>query len=284
MSTKVSVKYLLKTAIGFSKIGMTFPAGTVVEMGPTGDHLLIDGERVEETADWKALEKMYQIGIDSGNPRVILYSKSAQDEILELDSKRIQPVKKTPPPKMVVIKSDEDLMDYIDIRDTQVSKKNSAKKQAQRNAAKEPDSKLPVIKGDESVNDRIAARLEELKGKNDSKSIAERASLKASYAARMPVIRDDSLGRAVGANAISLNAGQVSGVSKKKEAKVRAEAAQRKASTASGKAKVKVTKKKAAKKKAARKKTARKPVKKKLSKDAEIAALRKRLAQLEESE
>jgi hypothetical protein len=104
---------------------------------------------------------------------------------------------------MKIVKSDEDLTEPIDIKDTQISKRNQEIKEAQRKKVK--SDKLEIVRGDETVEERIAR----LKDKTDISSMAERTRLMASGPAKMPIVKDDSLGASVGKHNIPLNAGQV---------------------------------------------------------------------------
>jgi hypothetical protein len=103
---------------------------------------------------------------------------------------------------MKVIKSDEDLVEPIDITDTQISKRNNEAKEAARQ--KHKSEKMEIIKGDETVEERLAA----LKDKTDINSIAERVRLKGQLPPKMPVVHDDSLGTGVSQRTTTLNAGQ----------------------------------------------------------------------------
>jgi hypothetical protein len=183
----------------------TFRAGAVIELDEDNGRLHIDGRKFDDTRDLDVLKRQARNNPD--NPWVIPYSKEAREEILDLINPpraavpAKQPLK--PGQQMQVIKSDEDLNEPIDIRDTQLSKVHAAEKQAVRDGVKA--NGMQIIRGDETVEERLAS----LKGKNDIGSIAERARIKASGSCKMAVVRDDSLGAGfTGKNAVSMNAGQ----------------------------------------------------------------------------
>ena len=176
----------------------TFRAGAVIELDNVNKRLIIDGRKFEDTRDLDVLRRQAIKNPDSA--WMIPYSEEAL-ELIRSRPVKVAPVKPRPGENMQVVKSDEDLNEPIDIRDTQVSRKNNEAKEAARNRPK--SDKLEIIKGDESVQDRIAA----LKDKTDINSMAERVRLKQA-ATKMTIVRDDSLGMGVSSRATAMNAGQ----------------------------------------------------------------------------
>ena len=182
--------------LGFVK--ETFRAGAVIELDDVNKRVIIDGRKFEDTRDLDVLKR--QAIKNPDNAWMIPYSEEALEAIRGRPV-RATPTKPRPGEGMQVVKSDEDLNEPIDIRDTQVSRKNNEAKEAARNKPK--SDKLEVIRGDETVQERLAA----LKDKTDINSMAERVRLKQA-GAKMNIVRDDSLGMGVSSKAPAMNAGQ----------------------------------------------------------------------------
>ena len=195
-------KYVLTARmLHFGFIKETFKAGAIIEHDETNNRLIIDGRIFNDTRDLEILKR--QAEKNPLNPWIVPYTKtSAAKAKSEGEIPQVVSEKKKPVRMLQVIKSDSDLTEEIDVRDTQISKKTAARKEEERNRVKA--TKLEIVQGDQSVEDRIA----ELKGKTDASAIAERARLKAMKPAAMPIVQDDSLGTSVGRAEISMNAGQ----------------------------------------------------------------------------
>jgi len=183
----------------------TFHAGAVIEFDEMRGMLIIDGRKFNDTRDLDVLKRQALVHPEA--PWIIPYSPEARAEIVQSIPNRS--VGQTPAARILpgqhmrVIKSDQDLNEEIDIRDTQISKVHEAEKQAVR--MKVQTNGMEIIRGDETVAERLAS----LKGKTDLNSIAERTGLKLTGAARMAIVRDDSLGAGYsGKSTISMNAGQ----------------------------------------------------------------------------
>jgi hypothetical protein len=184
--------------LGFIK--ETFRAGAVIEYDEANGRLIIDGRKFDEIRDLDVLKRRSKT--HPHKPWVIPYSEEAHAIVLgEVDVEPDAPRKPRPGEGMQVIQSDEDLNEEIDIRDTQISKRNMEAKEAERQRAK--PEKMEIVRGDETVEERLAR----LKDKTDPASIAERVKLKRTRA-EMPVVQDDSLGISGGSKAIAMNAGQ----------------------------------------------------------------------------
>lgn len=179
----------------------TFRAGAVIELDEANGRLIIDGRRFNDTRDLDVLKR--QSAKFPNNPWIVPYSKEMRDAIVEAVAPTVvSQTQLKAEQKLMIVESDTDLNEPIDIRNTQVSKVNAAAKLAAKN--KVIVNGMEVIRGDESVEDRLAS----LKGKTDLNSIAERVRLKATGTVKMSVVRDDSLGSAGGSKSVSLNAGQ----------------------------------------------------------------------------
>lgn len=199
----MSEKYVLtRKELHLGYIKETFRAGAVIEHDEQKHCMVVDGRKFQDTRDLEVLKRQAVNNPDA--PWIIPFSKNAVEDAKASVPRTAEPKNKLKPGQnMKVVQSDEDLMDReIDIRDTQISKKTAATKEAYRNRPK--SDKLEIIRGDETVEERIA----NLKGKNDVTSMAERVRLKATGSAKMPVVRDDSLGSAGGSKAVAMNAGQ----------------------------------------------------------------------------
>lgn len=197
----MSEKFILTVKemhLGFVK--ETFRAGAVIELDEVNKRVIIDGRKFEDTRDVDVLKR--QAAKDPAHAWIIPYSDEVLEAIRNAKSPRVEaPRKPRPGEGMQVVKSDEDLTEPIDIRNTQISKRNNEAKEAARNKPK--NQKMEIIKGDETVEERLAA----LKDKTDINSIAERVRLKQS-APKMAIVHDDSLGMGVSSKASALNAGQ----------------------------------------------------------------------------
>ena len=194
-------KYVLVVRqIHLGHIKETFKAGAVIEHDAKNNRLIIDGRTFNDARDLDILKHRSETHPDS--PYVLPYSKEVAAEAKASFAPLVTSVKKQPVAQLRVIKSDADLNEEIDVRDTQISKKTAARKEEERKRVK--STKLEIVRGDQSVEERIA----ELKGDNSPSAIAERARIKASRPAVLPIVQDDSLGTTVGRAQISMNAGQ----------------------------------------------------------------------------
>jgi len=193
----MSEKFILTKTLHLGFVKDTFRAGAVIEHDEDKGRLVIDGRRFDDTRDLDILQR---------HGWIVPYDEEVLAEFRQAKSEPVVHEKPKPIEGMKVVQSDEDLMpDPIDIRDTQVSKRNQEAKEAARNKAKQrsENRQMEIIKGDETVEERLAS----LKDKTDINSISERVRLKRQKAA-MPVVKDDSLGAGVGRSEIPLNAGQ----------------------------------------------------------------------------
>ena len=201
----MSEKFILTQQMHLGYAKDTFQRGAVIEYIPERNVLVIDGRTFQDTRDIDILKHRSQVRPDA--PWVVPFSEEVLEAIKGVPS---HPQAATPPEKksdgkLPIVTSDEDSHQVIDIRHTQVGKRNAEAKDAARIATKNRDKNntLEVIRGDQSVEERI----EELKGKTDMASVSERVQLKRKKAS-MPVVYDDSLGMGVGRGEIPMNAGQ----------------------------------------------------------------------------
>ena len=226
----MSEKLILTKTLHLGFVKDTFAAGSVIEHDEERDVLTINGRRFDDTRDLDILRR---------HNWIIPYDEDVLAEFLEATPEPVVQKKPRPGDGMEVVRSDEDQMpEPIDIRDTQVSKRNQEAKEEAREAARnrDKDRKMEVIKGDETVEERLAS----LKDKTDINSISERVRLKRQRAA-MPVVQDDSLGAGLGRSEIPLNAGQ--NLPTREEAEAKKAAAQ--ADAEASKKQVEKTRKKA---------------------------------------
>jgi hypothetical protein len=200
---------LLNKELHFGYIKETFRRGAVITHDITNRKIIVDGRPFDDTRDIDILKRMSLK--NPQNPWIIPYSPESLEAVR---AGVANPMAAPLPPRqehraMEVVSHDTSDIDPIPIGHTRVAANNAAAKAAAKNAPME------IIRGDETVEERIAAhassverRIAELEGKTDIGSIAERAKLKANHAAKMPIVRDDSLGHAVGSRSASRNAGQ----------------------------------------------------------------------------
>ena len=198
----MSERFILTVRAGLhlGHIKETFGAGSVIEHDEVNKRLIIDGRKFDDTRDLDILKR--QAAKFPDNPWIIPFSEDMLAEIRGSKPVVEKPVKPRPGENMKIIQSDTDLVEPIDIKDTQISKRNNEAKEAARNKVKQEG--LPIIRGDETVQERSAA----LKDKTDINSMAERVRLKREGDIKLPVVQDDSLGSGVSRTAVPLNAGQ----------------------------------------------------------------------------
>ena len=201
-----SEKFILtRRELHLGYIKETFGAGAVIEHDKANKRLIVDGRKFDDTRDLDILKR--QAENNPEEPWILPYSEETLDAVRNMDTEKVLPESKKDRKvgDMEIVNSDEDLQESIDIRDTQVSKRNNEAKEEAREAAKnrEKDGKMEVIRGDEDVRERLAR----LEGKNDLKSIAERARLKEKVT--MEVVQDDgTCSISGGSKAAAMNAGQ----------------------------------------------------------------------------
>lgn len=198
----MSDKYILtvKAGLHLGHIKETFSAGAVLEYDEARKCLIVDGRKFDDTRDIDILKR--QAAKDPNHAWMVPYSEELLTMIRDQKA-AVAPAPQKPRPgeNMQIIKSDSDLTDPIDIKATQISKRNNEVKEAARNKVKAEG--MPIIRGDETVEERLAA----LKDKTDINSMAERVRLKQA-GVKMAIVHDDSLGTSVSRSATPLNAGQ----------------------------------------------------------------------------
>lgn len=197
----MSEKFILTVkSFHLGHIKETFGAGAVIEHDEVNKRLIVDGRKFDDTRDLDILKR--QAAKDPDHAWIVPFDEELLAEIRGSKPVAPPPAKPRPGENMQIIKSDSDLTEPIDIRNTQVSKINNAAKEAARNKVKVEG--MPIIRGDETVQERLAA----LKDKTDINSMAERVRLKREGGSKMPIVQDDSLGTGVSRTATPLNAGQ----------------------------------------------------------------------------
>jgi hypothetical protein len=198
-------KYILTKSMHLGYVRESFGRGSVIVFYPDTLKLKIDGRTFEDYRDLEILKRHAEK--NPQNPWIVPFTEETLSEILDGSLEPAPLVQKRDNDFMTIIQSDADLHDTIDISNTKISKINSDKREMQRQHIK--DDGLDIIRGDESVEERIA-RLKTAKN-TDLSARAERVKL-LEKRAKMPIIRDDSLGQVGGSAASALNAGeQVSG-------------------------------------------------------------------------
>ena len=197
----MSEKFILTVkSFHLGHIKETFGLGSVIEHDEVNKRLIVDGRKFDDTRDLDILKR--QAAKDPEHAWIVPFDEELLAEIRGSKPVAPPPAKPRPGENMQIIKSDSDLTEPIDIRNTQVSKINNAAKEAARNKVKAEG--MPIIRGDETVQERLA----QLKDKTDINSMAERVRLKREGGNKMPIVQDDSLGTGVSRTATPLNAGQ----------------------------------------------------------------------------
>lgn len=184
-------KYILKKTLHLGYVRQSYAMGTVIEHNEAENTLTIDGTTFNTTKDLDILKN---------HNWVEKYSIQAKNEILQKPEVVNQNVsirkENTGQQKLVVVESDQDLNEDINISYTKKAKKEAKKAES-----------LEVIKGDEPVEtpEQRLARLQ-------------------SEPAKMQVVEDDgSLGRESGKGP-ALNAGSVKVLTAEQHAALREEA------------------------------------------------------------
>lgn len=195
--------YILTKSMHLGYLKETFGRGAVIKFDPRNRKLTIEGRQFDDVRDIEILKR--QAVKNPDRPWIVQYS----DEVLaairgELDEPEEAVPRRAPNGEgMPIVQSDEDSHQTIDIRHTQVSRIKKEANEAARNKTRSED--LPVVKGDQSVEERLA----ELRSAKDTdlSARAERVRLMSARKAELPVVRDDSLGHAGGSKSAALNAG-----------------------------------------------------------------------------
>jgi hypothetical protein len=196
-------KFILTRSMHLGHLKDTFGRGAVIMYDEDKRTLNIDGRKFDDIRDIEILKRQAAKRPDA--PWIIPFTtddladmRGGKEEAAPVVAKRDKPGV-----GMQVVRSDEDETASIDIRNTQVGKRNAERKDASRQRVR--DEGMEIIQGDESVEDRIA-RLKGAKN-TDMGARAERVRLMRDRAAKIPIIQDDSLGAGVGSKGSSLNAG-----------------------------------------------------------------------------
>lgn len=213
--------YILTRSMHLGYLKETFGRGAVISFNPEINKMTIDGRSFDDHRDLEVLKN--QACKKPHAPWIVQYSKEALQDIRgELHETAPAVPKRTPNGEgMEIVKSDEDMFETIDIRDTKVSARNQERVDAERQKVK--DQGMPIIQGDQTVEERIA----ELKTAKDSdiSARAARVRLMSERKADMPIIHDDSLGAGTGSASASMNAGMVTGGRRAEDSKETASAA-----------------------------------------------------------
>jgi hypothetical protein len=195
--------YILTRSMHLGYLKETFGRGAVINFNPETRRLTIDGRSFEDYRDLEILKR--QAAKKPHDPWIIQYSEEALQDIRggAEEAAPAVPKRAANSEGMEIVQSDEDLHETIDISNTKVSRNNQEKRDAQRQKVK--DEGMEIIQGDETAEERIA-RLKEAKD-TDIAARAERVRLMSEKKADMPIVHDDSLGAMGGSKSAALNAG-----------------------------------------------------------------------------
>lgn len=194
-------KWILTRTMNLGYCRETFHAGAVIE--EFDDYLMVNGRQYNDTRDLAILKS--QMLKNPDDAWIIPYSKEDEARLLNTGKTDVV-VRKRPPTdhSMPVISSDDDLIEAIDVSNTQVSVINERKKIEAREAAK--NSPMEIIPDQEDVEERIRR----IAGRSDAEAVAERVALKSGGIQKMTVVHDDTLGAQYNSKKNpSLNAGMV---------------------------------------------------------------------------
>ncbi len=222
-------KYILTRSMHLGHLKDTFGKGAVITFDDEKRLLNIDGRRFDDVRDMDILKRQAEKRPD--DPWIIPYTPEDLAEIRGVPAKTAPAVQRRASngAGMKIVQDDSSEIEPIDIRSTQVGKRNAEKKAADRQRVKTQD--LEIIQGDETVEDRIA-RLKGAKS-TDMSARAERIRLMRERPAQVPIVRDDSLGAGVSGKHMPLNAGMPVGGRRAEdtpaEVKAKAEARRREA-------------------------------------------------------
>lgn len=196
-----NTKWLLTRTMSLGFCRDTFKAGSVIV--ELEDSLLVNGKEYKDNRDMDILKRqMLRCPDDAW---IIPYTEEDERALLNTGKADVV-VKKRPPTdhSMPVISSDEDLIEEIDVSNTQISVINERKREEQKKLAK--SGKFEVIPDHEDIEDRISR----IAKKSDAAALAERVALKSGGIQKMNVVRDDTLGAQYNSSKNpSLNAGTV---------------------------------------------------------------------------
>lgn len=228
--------YILTKSMHLGYLKETFGRGSVLTFNQENKSLIIDGRRFDDYRDLEILKR--QAAKSPHAPWIIPFTEENLQAIRGGLDQAAPAIPKRAPngDGMEIIKSDEDMHDTIDISNTKISERNQERRDAQRQ--KVQDEGMEIIQGDESVEERIA-RLKEAK-ETDLAARAERVRLMSEKKASMPIVHDDSLGSISGSKSAALNAGLPVGGKRPQETPetVKAAAEARKAEIESNRQKV----------------------------------------------
>jgi hypothetical protein len=186
-------RYIVKKAMHLGHIRTGIAVGDEILHDEKHNTMIIGGKVFDNTKDLDILKKYGWVALTSDKEAVEEVAK-AKAKVDEENQKRLEEsekAKRDHERNLPVIKSDEDLMEDIDISHTRKAKKEPLPKKTH----------MEIIKGDQEPEEIIARAETEIKP--------------------MPVVRDDSLG---GSSGPSRNAGAVKSLTAEQHAKLRADA------------------------------------------------------------
>lgn len=143
MAVQEYERWVLKKSMHFGCVKESFLAGTEIQYIPEDRNMRINGRIYDNVTDFDILRR---------HGWVVPYDENEAEELKSTAKPLQQPNEKSKKhEKMKIIKSDEDEMESIDIRDTQIANR---KKEAKEKEHKEAIEKMEIIKGDETPKER----------------------------------------------------------------------------------------------------------------------------------
>jgi len=199
-------KFILAKSLHFSQInrGVSVPRGAVVEYDKESRYVIIDGRRYEEVSDVEiAIRHDLKFPEDKW---LEPYSEDSYKAIISYDPADDLPksgVEKKDNSSMPVVQSDEDDYDTIDITATKVAAKANREREDSR---KKGSGNLEIIKGEQTAEEKRLS--DETISSENIANVARRIKEMGETPAKMPIIKDDSLGVSVASGVAANNAGQ----------------------------------------------------------------------------
>ena len=199
-------KFILAKSLHFSQInrGVSVPRGAVVEYDKESRFVIIDGRRYEENISDVEIAIRHDLKFPE-DKWLEPYSEESYRAIISHDPADDLPksgVEKKDRNSMPVVQSDDDDYDTIDITATKVAAKAN---QEREDGRKKGSDNLEIIKGEQTAEEKRLS--DETISSDNIANVARRIKEMGETPAKMPIVKDDSLGVSTASFAAN-NAGQ----------------------------------------------------------------------------
>jgi len=200
-------KFILAKSLHFSQInrGVSVPRGAVVEYDKESRFVIIDGRRYEENISDVEIAIRHDLKFPE-DKWLEPYSEERYREIISYDPADDLPksgVEKKDKNSMLIVQSDEDDYDTIDITSTKIAAKANQEREDSR---KKGSGNLEIIKGEQTAEEKRLS--DETISSENIANVARRIKEMGETPAKMPIIKDDSLGVSTASGVAANNAGQ----------------------------------------------------------------------------